>query len=473
MLGIAIFSILLGAAAIALLQGQESTINGGDRTRAAAMTERTLEGARAVRDESFSALGAGQFGVRIAPSDGTWEFSGTETTLTGGYVTSVTVSSLGSDWKKISAHTKWKHGYNRSGSVLLLSEFTDWKAVRSVGNWATLTNDWTFTESAGSFNAAAVGGTTLFVGSDTAGGGDGLYLFDLATDPPTRIATSFSLPSSVRDLMVRGDMLYLVTSDSSAEIKGYDISTPSLIGSVTPKTYDLAGSARANALDIDGTTLLVTATLSGTAGEHEVYTFSVASTGAITLTSSLNDSGGGEDIALTGTAAYVANTRDDSELRLARITGTSAVVFPTDGSPAGGYNLSDSSNDGLSIALTGTYALLGRSRGTSISEMVVLTVKKGGLPTTPGPYYYESSGSVLSLDADPSGCYGFLATEQKWRALQVVNVRNTSLPLVSSYTLSSGQGRGVFYDAVRDQAYLMTDDDIRRFEPAAPPSACP
>src|SRR5581483_9328411 len=96
--------------------------------------------ARAIRDGSYAAVTSGAHGFAVSHA-GTWTFSGTSLTSTGSYASVLTVTPIASDWMTLSSLTNWKHGYNRSGSVLLTTELTDWQGTRTVGNWSSLTVD--------------------------------------------------------------------------------------------------------------------------------------------------------------------------------------------------------------------------------------------------------------------------------------------------------------------------------------------
>jgi hypothetical protein len=472
LLGIAVLGVFVSAVALTILGGQEGTIMGGDRTRATYLSVRGLEAARNVRNGNFSSLSAGTYGVSIA--GGNLALSGTQSSATGGYITRVTVSSLASDMWRVVAETKWKRGYARSGSVVLTTDLVNWRGNKPVGNWATLALDGSFNASNALFNDIVVSGNFAFVTSESSGGGAGLYVLDITnTTSPIRVAATFSLGAAGYELAIKGKRLYVLTGDANAELKVFDISSPASLSAANLVTSDnIPGSGRATALSINGNTLYVAANLSGIGGENELYSYSIAQSDVLTLLHSLGDSGSFGDVAFSGTAAWLGSSRDDAELRVVNVANPSLLSFVPGGSPAGGYGIAGA-EDGLSIATTGTYARLGRARGTSIQEFVMFRAGMSNIPPMPpGPWYHESSGSILGIDADPSGCYGFLATSQGWKALQIIKIRDTALPEMSFYTSTTGKGRGVFYDMVRDRLYFATDNALLIFRPASPPSSC-
>lgn len=467
-LAIAIFGLFLTAVGMVLLLGQESSIVGGDRVRGASFSDELLEASRAIRDSSFASLTAGAHGVALNGSQ-QWIYSGTQSTRSGGYILSATVTSLGSDWVRVSAQTKWKHGYNRSGSVLLTTELSDWRAQRAIGDWSSIAVDGSYVDGGSPlFNAVAIAGNYAYVTSDTSSGGAGLYVFDISnTASPTRVADTFNLGTSGYGIAAKGKTLYVVTGDATQEIRAYNITTPTaLAADKLIASHNLSGSSLALSLSLHGQTLLV-----GTRADatwNELYTFNVQNTGAILPLSSLEVGSSVNAIALTGTSAILATGDTAAEMKTVQMSTTGNLMTVTNGD----YNVT-STEAGLSVAATGTSAVLGRQKG-SIQEFALFDMRTGGgsPPGAPGPWYHEGSGSLVGVDADPGKCYGFLAAVSGRKALQVVNLRDTSLTELTTYTSTSGYPRGLLYDPVRDRVYLLTRSAFLIFKPVSTPGSC-
>ncbi len=467
LIGIAVFAIFLAGIGTTLLYGQENTIMAGDRIRATTASMRSLEAARAVRDGAFSSLAAGTYGAKIG-ADGKWSLVAGAQTLTGSYVASLTLTASGADWMKVDALSKWKHGYARSGAVLLSTDITNWRTTTALADWRTLTVDGTFAPGGNVlFTRAVIGGSALYV---AAGNSVGLYVVNIAnTASPTRIATSFSLGVAGYDVAVRGDRLYVVAADSSAELKVYNIANPDAPSLVT--SVNLPGSSRARSLAITDRVLLVGMTQSAVSGEHELLAYNISSTGSsIPLIDSEDDAGSVNAIAVSGTGVYLASSDDSYELRAYRIYDSGSLVVAS----VPGYNLSDRTLDSQAIAVTGTSAIIGSLKG-SIQEMVLFNARpKVPTLTSTGPWYHEGSGSVVGIAMDPSRCVGFLAADSGRKALQVVHVRDTaSLTELTTHTSTTGKGRGVLYDPVRDRVFLLTDQAVVIFRGAASTGTCP
>jgi hypothetical protein len=468
LVGIAIFSVFLTGVGLTLLYGQESSVMGGDRVRAGHAALRALEAARSVRDGSFSSLSAGTHGVAVG-SNGKWRFSGSVVTVSGGYVTNVTVTSLASDWVRLAASTKWKHGYARSGSVLLTTELTDWRSARSTGDWSTLTLQGSYVDGATPlFNDIAVRGNYAFVTSDTSSGGAGLYVFDISSlSAPARVANSFSLGTAGYGLAIKGNTLFVVTGDATQEIRAYDIASPATLAAGNLRgSYNLSGSSLATSLAVEGPTLYVGATQHAT--YDEFYALEASSTGSIIYRDSLAHSATVNAVSIAGTGAYLATAEGTAEMKAVNVTNPADLRYITNSD----FNIT-STEAGRSIATSGTAALLGRQKG-SIQELAMFDIRNGGgsPPPSPGPWYYEGSGSLVGLDVDGSNCYAFLAADSSTKAVQVVHVKSTATPPLSSYTSTSGQARGLHYDPSRDRLFVITRRAFLIFQPSSSASSC-
>lgn len=471
LLGIAVFSLFASAIGYVLLYGQESTIMSGDRIRAVQHAERSLEAARAIRDGAFTGVTVGQHGLWVNRTTRKWALSGSEMILSGGYITNLSVASATTDWVRLTAQTKWKRGYNRSGSVILTGELTDWRTRRNIGNWSSITLDGSYTDGATPqfIDIAIYSGSYVFVGARSS---VGVYVFNTAnTASPGRINSSFSLGYGVHDMAVQDSYLFLATDDSSAEIKVFNISSPSsFTSSSLVASVNVQGSSRVRSLAVSGDMLYAGTTASTGIGDDEFYAYRIGTNGSLTQTDTINDDTTGINrIAVSGTAAYLASSMDTSELRVVNIESGSNILS------LGGYNLSDRTLDGLSIAVSGTSAFIGTQRGSSIDELVLFDLKSGGVPTTPpGPWYHEGSGSVVAIDMDPTRCFAFFAAQSSPKALQIINMRNKStLAEYTSYNSTTGPGRALLYDLPRDRLFLTTDRSLLIFRPGASTGTCP
>lgn len=467
LLGIGVFALFLTAVSLVVMKGQENSVMGGDRLRGLYGTTRGIEAARSIRDASFSSLAAGAHGIALG-AGGTWTFSGAQSSLTGSYLNSVTVSSLGTGWAQVVSQTSWKHGRFQSGSVLLRTELTDWRGTGTIGDWTSASQEGRYAPGGGTpfLTGIAIAGNYAYITSDISGGGAGLYVVDISnTSSPS--GSAVSLGTAAYGAAAKGSMLYLVTGSSSQEIRAYDISSPA---SPSLKTsFNLSGSSLATSLALSGPRLYVGATQDAT--YNEFYSFDVSSSGSILPLGSLEVGATVNALSLSGTGAFLALNDGANEMRVVSVADPAAPAFAVNGS----YNLT-STETGRSVSLTGTAALLGRTKGGAIQEMILLDTDLGGgsPPPAGGTWYHEGSGSLVGVGADPYVCYGFLAADSNKKAFQIVDLRTlASLPELYTFNSSDGPGRAVLYDPVRDRVFVLTRSALLIFRPASASGSCP
>lgn len=467
LLGVAIFAVTAVAAYGILLEGQKSSIGGGDRVRATLLAERALEGARSMRNADWASLTAGAHGIAIG-SDGLWTLSGSQITIDD-FTTQLTMATLASDWIGLSARTSWNHGVHGSGSVTLTTEVTDWR--KSIGgNWTSISLQGSYVDGdTPLFNDVAIKGNYAFVTcEDDDDCDDGLWVFSIADlAAPSRVASSFDLGAKGYDLAVNGNVLYVANDDVNSEIRAYAVHDPSAFSaSKLITSYNLPGSGRARSLAIKGNTLYVGATESNAASRDEFYTFDVTDTGSIVFRDSLDDSATVNDVSVRGTTAYLASASDTSEIRAVNVADPANISF------LGGFNVTDT-HDGLSIVAFGSGTLVGRTSGAAIDELVRFNWGSGTPVAPPGPWYRELGGNAESMTMENSECAVFLATTNTTKELQVVNGRNTSLAEFTSYNTATGDGRGIAYDATLDRLFMTTNSALLIFQPAPGAWTCP
>lgn len=457
MLGIALIALYLTASSTVLITGQEDTIAAGDRVRGVSVLQQAMGGVHTIRERGFSYLSNGVSGI-TQTGTGQWVFSGSSITFGSGIHVSLTMSGIGADAMAVRGRAAWKHGIHQSGSVIMSQRFTDWRRDFVLGDWSGLNLVTSLVQSGSpDFVSAVLYGDILY-----AMGGGGLYLYDVS-DPanPVRVNSSFSLGHGAIDAVSRGNFLYILTEDTSEEIKVYDRSNAPTLTKVYG--YNLQGSARALDIDVSGDILYISTREDGGPGISEFFSFDAGSaTGDIAYIDELDDTSDMYQFAIFGTSALAVTDSDITEVRGVDITDPANLSLVS----GQGRNLTGT-QDGTRVITRENYLLVGREQGSS-TELVLMQMSGAGLPLlSPGPWYRELSGSTLGLDADPLGCYAFAATEQGWKSLQIMDFRDTSLTELAEHSLTSvsGQGRSVTYNPFQDRLYFLSEDTLYVFAP--------
>ena len=459
LLGVVVFGLFIIAVGSSLLFSQRGFLASGDHMRGAFLAEQSLEALRTMRDQDFSLLTEGDHGVRVGLG-GTWELTESGATTSDGYASHVTIAASGADTVFAVAQTAWNHGMGRSGSVVLTTEITNWRKVQPIGDWSDVSPQGAYTDIGVLFNKVIVKGNYAFV---TSGNTTGLYVFDISNlSNPVRTANSFSLGAAGYDLLAVGDVLYVLTSDASSELRSYNISSPSTLSSGDLIDQEgIPADDRARSLGYFNGTLFVGASEDGLV--NELYSFS-ASGGVLALLDSMNNAGGFMDIEVHQAYIYAGSTQDVAELRVVDAFDPANL---TD-APGVGYNLTDV-HDGSAIAVFGTAALLGRLDGTSIEELILFDISESVVPSPPpGPWYYEVGGNASDIAVEPGGRYVFLAASHPDKELQVIDPHRLSggLPAeLTYYDSPNGAASGIFYDMLKDRVFLATNDAFEIIQP--------
>jgi hypothetical protein len=460
LLGIVVFGLFITAAGASLLFSQSGFLASGDRMRGTFLSEQSLEAVRNIRDQDFALLSAGTYGIQVGAS-GMWELFGTGTTTSDGYTSNVTITVSGSSTIAASARTQWNHGLSRSGSVVLVTEVTNWRVEQAIGNWSSVSLQGSYIDGGlPLFQKVIVKGNYAYI---TSTNGAGLYVFDISNlASPTRVANAFTLSAAGYDLLAVGDVLYVLTSDTSSELRSYDIGSPNtLLPTDIIAQVSIPGDDRGRSLDYFNESLFVGAREDG--AESELYSYS-ASGGNLTLLDSLDTSGGFIDIAVRQAYVYSGNTDNVAELRVAD------AFDPADlqDAPGIGYNLTDV-YDGNAVITFGTGLIVGRVDGSSIEEIVLFDIEDSPVPSPPpGPWYHEIGSSASDIAIEPGGRYAFIASDHADKELQIIMPDRLSAGLqaeVEVYDSANGAANGVFYDMSKDRLFLATNDALEIIQP--------
>ncbi|MBU2259846.1 hypothetical protein KKC44_04540 [Patescibacteria group bacterium] len=465
LLGVAIFAVFVGFAGFSLIISQQIAIKSGDRIRGSSLSQKAIEAVRSMRDEDFDSVQAGTFGVQIG-ADGKWEFAGTKTTTSDGFTTWADVTFPEDDRIEVTATTSWSFGPQRFGTSSLTTTLTNWHQVREMGNWSVISEQGSFTdESAPLFNDVVTVENYAFVTSEDSTGGAGLYIFDISNLAyPTRVADGFVLGAAGYQLVISGDILFVLTSMPGSELMAYDITDPGTFSAANLLgTYDLPGSARGQSLAIFGDTLFVGAMFDGE--EDELYALNIYDSADIELLDSIGDDGSFLGLSLHDGYAYIASSEDVSELTVMDVFDPSDLAA----APGGGYNLTDVL-DGTAVTTFGSSVLLGRDVGDVTQELVLFEIEESPVPAPPpGPWYHTMGAKVTALDRDPTGRYAFVASEYEGGEFQVMDIvlfQAGQLPRVAVGDTETGNGRGVYYNPQIDRVFFTTNTALIIYKPS-------
>ncbi len=124
LLAVSIFGLIVTALVGGLVYGQQSTAIAGMRSRAAILADEGLEAVRNIRDENFSNLTDGAFGLTTAGNQ--WNLSGASDT-TDIFTRIITISTVDSNRKQVTSSVSWQQNPQRTGLVQAVTYLTNWR----------------------------------------------------------------------------------------------------------------------------------------------------------------------------------------------------------------------------------------------------------------------------------------------------------------------------------------------------------
>lgn len=136
--GFSLVEIILASGVLALLSliflgiltyGQQSTVRAGQRDRAIFLAQEGLEAARSIRDQNFSDLSIGEFGLS---ADTRWHLVSQPDT-TDIFTRSISIVEVDSQTKEVISKVMWDTTGSGSLSVSFSTLFTDWRTATSTG----------------------------------------------------------------------------------------------------------------------------------------------------------------------------------------------------------------------------------------------------------------------------------------------------------------------------------------------------
>jgi len=458
MVAIGVFAIFLAGIGLALVLGEKSTIMGGDRARASARAEEQIAAVRQVQEDDFDAMTEGQHGIALIA--GEWTFSGTSI-IEDGMTSFVTIEEMAEDHIRVTSTVSWNFGQSRSGSVVLVTQMTNWHAPLVVGDWSSISLDGSVSQGGSpSFNDVLVIGQYAYV---TAGVAPGLFVYDVSSATPVRVATSFDLGAGSYAIAAAGDDLVLVTSDGAREVVIIDLDDPmTLTSDDISDQYDLPGTAGGRSVATYADLIFVG--LADDTANPQFHALIFGDGEPLDLLDSMSVSGSVLGISLNSGYALLSTDANTAELQVIDVIVPEDLLY----APGVGVDMTDA-HDALSVATSGTSALLGRSNGSSIDELTLYDIGLSPVPSPPpGPWTLEIGGSAEALGVIDGTRYAFVggtASSAQIRVIDLVRLSQNGSPVIIETVNAGGSVYGLSYDWATDRLFAVTTNALLVYAP--------
>lgn len=445
-LSASIFALIVTALVGAIGYGSESVVISGERARAVYLAEEGLEAARNIRDESFSNLVDGTYGLRI--TGGSWIFSGSSD-VTDIFTREVVILTPGVDRRRVLSRVNWSQTLQRPGEVSLVTYLTNWMAV-AVGDWSN-----PFLESSLDFSDITDGwkvqtqGNYAFAIRQT--GSPDFIVVDITNPASPSISGSLDLPDGQEDIAVSGSYAYVASRSNGGELQVVDISNPALPSVVG--TYNAGGTANAQGVYSVGSTVYLVRAASGA---NEFFVIDVSTPSAPSLIGSTNlGAGNNNELVILGTQAYVTTDSDIQELRVVDISN------PASPAQIGSLDLPLGA-DTDTITGFGSMVVVGRING----DIYTIDVSAPSSPSILGLYNHITNIGDLSLSSDNNFVY--VASDENSAEFAVVDISSLTSPALFSFLDLPANLNGVSYHSGKDRVFAVGDDNGAEFIVIAP-----
>lgn len=121
-----VLAIIAVVFTIAIIDVQETNILAGNNSRASLLAEEGLEAVRNIRDESFSNLHDGTYGIAI--NNNQWQLEG-ENDISGIFTRQIIISTdeNSTTTKNVISKVTWQQNLQREGQIILKTHLTNWR----------------------------------------------------------------------------------------------------------------------------------------------------------------------------------------------------------------------------------------------------------------------------------------------------------------------------------------------------------
>lgn len=461
-LSISILSIVSTAIVYGLLEAQDTTLVAGRYERAVDKAEEGFEAVRNIRDEDFSNLIDGTYGLAVAGDE--WTFSGTSDT-DGIYTREVIVSTVDIDTKQIDVNVDWQQNAQRAGDVSFTSYLTNWSETQSTSNLSidlepvddVLLYLYGRYSNYGQFNYLVNGPA-----------GNSLLRFDLTAIPQVNInvlSAQLRMTAAFSDGDTNAISVHNILPGNNGWVEGSG--TGGWAGTGEPSYYFKdsgspiywAGSYGANSA---GTDYVATAmdSVSGPWNANTNYTWDLDPAVVQTWFDNAADNHGLTTRNDTGAFKYFFSGEwpTSTQRPVLTVEYEEVIVAQDWNLPLTESTLDiQDNNDGYKIDYQGDYAYMVRNRGNP--DFIVINITDTDSPVI---------ADTLSLSGSPrnikvSGNYAYVVSSSNNAEFQIINISNPNNVSVSSTENLSDKNDALGIDVVGNYAYFTRAKGAHEF----------
>lgn len=431
-LAVAVFSVIVMALTGGLAYGVQNQKEITMQNKAIILLDEGIQAVTAIKDQSFTALADGTFGLAIVGNY--WTLSGTQD-IVDSYVRTVTITTLDPVTKEVTVTVSWQKNPGTDTTESAVIRFTDWG--RYIGS---TTADWDNPVQTALVNIAVnfpVVQATMqdnllaLISSATT---NNFQLYDM-TDPANPVLLrTLTVPGAVTDVEIEGNSVFISSENNTSEVSIINITNPATASIIS--SINLSGNTNAMGVESDAGYIYIARVQSKA---EELFIYNVTNPASPVLTGVLNlPSGVGlRDLTLYGNYLFATASSNNAELTVINVTNKAAPVF------VAGLNLPGNSSQGFALKVRNATTLAMSRSGSN--NVYIINITNPSSPSIRA--IFDAGGQVNDLDfGDPNYNYMFLGTANATAELQILDINNLDSPVLLSSVNLPSPVRTVFYD---------------------------
>ncbi len=467
-LAIALFSIVILSLAGGLAFTVQSNFETSFQTKASYLAEEGIEAVRAIRNEEYSNLVNGNYGLSLIANE--WQFSGT-TDVTDEFTRQIQISDFDSTTKAVTSVVTWESQTTGTQSVSYTTYFSDWQYEIDLGGGGGPGPGPGGGEPAGDWSTIVQADTEDILGNqnvrDIIFSNDYIYvaregatefiIYD-ASDPLNinEVGSTSALGNQLWRIFKQGSYVYVVSRNNNQEFAVIDVSNP-----VSPNvvdTDDLPGNQDARALVVEGNYAYV----GRSGGGQDIVVYDISNPSNVNEIGTENTSNVA-DMVKIGTYLYVSTTNSSNELQVIDVSdpfnpqGVS-TLNATGGSQC--HAIEQYDKDKVVI-------------GCDDGSLSFIDISDPLNPSEINDYQTPSTDDINDIELGNQDTYLWVLSDDNSNELMVIDITDDSSPSVVGTFDNSGDLNGGVYVPSQDTLYVGGENNLEEISVFQPITFAP
>lgn len=442
LLAIATFSLVIVGIGGSISYILQNGVFFSNKNKAIYLAEEGIEAIRAIRNEEFSNLQDGEYGINI--ENNKWVLIPTQS-VTDGFVRRIRITTIDQNTREVESIVQWEKETGGVNNVSLATTLTNWLRVVPLPNFQNPSITATLDLSGGQ-DAIDIVYKDNFAYIIRASGNPNFSAINITNQNAPVISNSQNLSGGSSSLFILGNYLFMSSGNNSTELRVGDISNGSSMNVIS--SYNAPGNANGLSVFANNNTVFLGRERNNSS-ELIILNYNSIN-GPFTELSSIETNSNVNDIIVIDNTLYLATDNSSQEIIVFNISNLAAPTL------LGTYDIPGNTsatvlkyyNNNLIVgAANGNIYTLGVSNPSSIS--VINTLNLGG--------------AINDISLDSNTGFAYIATANTTREFQVYNFTNPNSPQEISFLNLSDQIRALTYHRDIDSVLFASSSNSEEF----------